>query len=88
MPDSIHEDWRDEIAALSKRVDWLAQRDSFQEAVAREMKSDIAEIKESIAQLVAIANMGKGALWLVLRVGGFLAVLATIFEALRMARVI
>ena len=88
MPDSIHEDWRDEIAALRKRVDWLAQRDSFQEAVAREMKSDIAEIKESIAQLVAIANMGKGALWLVLRVGGFLAVLATIFEALRMARVI
>lgn len=82
----------DEVAkehqALSKALDWQGQRLARLEERVANTGADIAEIKLILTRLEAVANMGKGALWLTLRIGGFLAVLATMFEALRIARVI
>lgn len=37
------------------------------------IKRDLADIRSDVKKLAAVANMGKGALWALLKVTGFLA---------------
>lgn len=55
------------------------------EEAQRHMREDLAEIRVMLEKLLGIANMGRGALWLVIRIGGFAGLLASVFEAIRLA---
>jgi hypothetical protein len=47
------------------------------EAILSEQKDDIAEVRRQVTELVLAAHMGKGAWWLLLRLGAlFVAILS------------
>lgn len=96
MADADLRDRLDDVAkeqqALAKAQQWQGDRlTRLEERIANHIQneaSDIEQIKNSIRNLEAVANRAGGAMWLTLRVGGALAVLATLYEALHIARII
>jgi hypothetical protein len=62
----MDEDAMREIAALSVEVANL-------KAGMVSIKRDVADIRSDVKKLAAVANMGKGALWAVLKLTGLLA---------------
>ncbi|HUC16978.1 MAG TPA: hypothetical protein VMA37_04730 [Acetobacteraceae bacterium] len=55
------------------------------EAQMQQVHEDIAAIRVATERLLSIAHMGRGALWLALHVGAALGILASAYEAVRVA---
>ena len=55
------------------------------EAEMRQVRDDIGAIRIAIERLSSIAHMGRGALWLTLHVGAALGIIASAYEAVRIA---
>lgn len=55
------------------------------EAEMRQVREDIAAIRAATERLLSMAQMGRGALWLALHVGAALGILASAYEAVRLA---
>lgn len=68
-----------------KCTGWLGQRMTRLEEAQRNTAEDIREIKESVARLAEIASMGRGAWWLILRIGAALMGIAGLYGAIRLA---
>ena len=64
---SVTPDERDRLARVEERVANLAD--------------DFDTMNDKLDRLVAAANMGKGAWWLILRIGGLLVVLGAAVSA-------
>lgn len=71
----------DHIRSVEKVQEWHAQRLVRSEEWQRGTSQDIAEIKAMLSRLDAVANMGRGALWLALRLGAMVSVAAATAEA-------
>lgn len=53
----------------------LAERVAVLETNAKAQDKKLEEIDKKLDRLLALANMGKGAWWMILKIGGFLSVL-------------
>jgi len=62
-----------------------AERLATLEAEMRQVRDDIGAIRVAMERLSSIAHMGRGALWLALHVGAALGIVASTYEAVRMA---
>lgn len=58
------------------------ERIAVLESQQTDIRNDIAEIKKMLGSLLTSAAMGKGAWWLIMKIGGVLVGLALIWSAI------